>query len=217
MTEIFFANKADVDDIIGVQPINIGAPREFHRVLYRTDTVGMRQIRIDNFFKVIQNLEAAGALETANDLLLMWDASEDAAKAVPIADIAALGAGSSLGAHQYLAADAAAATQARDDTGTITGEVVTTADGTFTLAWRTPFALTIDSVDLATRAGTCDVQIRDDGAAVTGFGTAVSIDGNNSNTLVDDAVVAGSQIDMVITNAASLTGVRFAINFTRTA
>lgn len=120
-----------------------------------------------------------------------------------------------LAANEYLASDGTSA-EARTDTHAIGGSVETTANGTFTLHYKTPWALTIDDVDASTKAGTCSIQITDDGAGITGFTTAVTQTTSNKNTVSGSAIAAGSTLAMVITLASALTAVNYSLNLTRT-
>lgn len=113
---------------------------------------------------------------------------------------------------QYVAGDGA-----RDDVYSVGGHWTITAAGTRVICLRMPWTGTVISVDLETDSGTCDVVINDDGAAITGFGSAVGATATIGNTVSGASVAAGSKLEVVVSNPSSLTGLAVNLRMTRTA
>lgn len=121
-----------------------------------------------------------------------------------------------LGNSQFVGTNASGSHLAYNLKSAISGSIETDTNGTITITYKTPFEIVIDSVDLATKGGTCSVQVEDDAANLTGFSSAVALTTANTNTVAGDTIAKGSELTVIISAAAGLTAVKFALNYTRT-
>ncbi len=129
----------------------------------------------------------------------------------------------SLSANQFQAVDSAGTSaEARTDKVVvtvflpITGNVSAgTADGQIGMWGNKPTTLT--SVRTRTLGGTCDLQIRKAGSAFAAYSSAIGQTTSVTGTTSTEALASDNVIDVVVTNASSLTGLFITFLGARTA
>lgn len=119
---------------------------------------------------------------------------------------------------QFAVKDSGGGATAYNLTSAITGSIQATTAGTYTVAYKTPWGMKLDTSDFITNSGgSCTVQVKDDGTAVTPFSVAVAVSATNiTKTSTSVTVASGSKLEITIASPSSLTALDYSLNFTRT-
>jgi hypothetical protein len=125
--------------------------------------------------------------------------------------------GISLTANQYPAINSGGTLfEARDDKRPFSWGAPITADGTYPVALWPNIPTTLSQVRARTISGTCSIQLRLNGGAFNGFGSAVAQTTTVNSTASTQALAEDNLLEIIVTSASSLTGLVFSFRDLRT-
>lgn len=153
------------------------------------------------------NLAAVSGLATAADKMSYWTGSGTAS----LADLTSF--------IRTLLDDASAATARATlgvDTLFISGMIETAANKTYVLDQKAAFNYTINTLDIASSAGTVTAKVQIAGVDVTGI-SAVSVSSTpaTGTATAANSVTAGNKVTMVFSSNSSAVNVGFTLKITR--
>jgi hypothetical protein len=122
-----------------------------------------------------------------------------------------------LAANQYLASNSGGtAAEVRSDKRPFPWTAAITADGTYPVALWGDIPATLSQVRARTVSGTCSIQLRKGGAAFNGFSSAVALTTTVVGVTSTETLAEDNYIDIVVSSAASLTGIVLSFREVRT-